>query len=539
MVPIEQESNPEVLRQYAILMRDQYCELYRKLNQLEEKLLHQPQQPFLDSKLRDQLSRLRAKFFGFGREELGPKKPRPVSHEQEQLKLHGKRFHQEKPPDEKTVISKETEKRSALQKMVHDMSKEELKAESRSRELEMTTENQTEDQAWEKIEGLAQESVEITITERTYKKVVHSQSKYRLKPEYNKTGKEVIITAAGPAKLKPGCQYSIDFAVAVACDKYEIHLPLERQRKQMEMAGLDVGVKTLFNLCQSVAEHCDASVVPKIRRDIFSDFCAVHADETPWKLLKSKTHGEMCVISNRVGSYFRFEPTRSGKVAAELFDGYEGAVLADGFSGYNVIKKTEGLRLGHCWAHARREFYERTEDFEKEATEACAMIDELFAIEAKAATFDELRALRRTESKAAITRFYHWCLETKMRFMPGEGIVSAINYCFNHWRGLTLFLEDLSLPLSNNDAERALRHSVVGRKNYAGSQTIDGADVAATLFTVIESSKKVGLEPREYLKYVITERWHNRDPKSPAEISAERFGKNNEIIFPEKNQWRV
>ena len=39
----------------------------------------------------------------------------------------------------------------------------------------------------------------------------------------------------------------------------------------------------------------------------------------------------------------------------------------------------------------------------------------------------------------------------------------------NHWDGLTLFVENPDLPLDNNQAERALRGPVVGRKNYYGS----------------------------------------------------------------------
>lgn len=90
-----------------------------------------------------------------------------------------------------------------------------------------------------------------------------------------------------------------------------------------------------------------------------------------------------------------------------------------------------------------------------------------------------------------------------------------------------------------SSTELALRHIVMGRKNFAGSKTIDGADVAATLYTVIENCKKVGLDPREYLKYVITERWNKRDPKSPLEYSLENFGKNEEVKFPAKSDWEI
>jgi hypothetical protein len=79
----------------------------------------------------------------------------------------------------------------------------------------------------------------------------------------------------------------------------------------------------------------------------------------------------------------------------------------------------------------------------------------------------------------------------------------------------------------------------MGRKNFSGSRTIDGADVAATLYTVIESCKKVGLDPRDYFKYVITERWYGRDPKSPLEVPLEKFGPDLSVIFPAKDQWEI
>lgn len=37
------------------------------------------------------------------------------------------------------------------------------------------------------------------------------------------------------------------------------------------------------------------------------------------------------------------------------------------------------------------------------------------------------------------------------------------------------------------------------RKNFYGSKSINGADVTATLYTIIESCKKVELDPRTYI----------------------------------------
>jgi len=195
--------------------------------------------------------------------------------------------------------------------------------------------------AWTEMKKFYQDSVEITVTERVYKKVIHRQLKYKLKDEYNTSDKDVIVTAPGPVKLKPGCQYSVDFALAVVSDKYEYHLPVERQRRKMEAAGLDVDVKTLYGLCQSVADHM-GPVIQKIRADIFADFCAVHLDESPWLIISEKHRGQMWALSNRVGSYYRFEPTRAGAVAEEMIKGYQGAVLTDAMAGYNRFRDLAG-----------------------------------------------------------------------------------------------------------------------------------------------------------------------------------------------------
>lgn len=123
--------------------------------------------------------------------------------------------------------------------------------------------------------------------------------------------------------------------------------------------------------------------------------------------------------------------------------------------------------------------------------------------------------------------------------MPGDGIVAAISYSLKLWYELTLFLRDLSVPLSNNDAERALRHVVMGRNNFNGSKTINGADTAASIYTVIESCKKIGVHPTQYLKYLIESRWWNEVIKTPLEYSLEKLGPNPEVKFPEKKDWTV
>lgn len=523
MRPLEHETDVDAIRGYAKAVESRLFEAEKVIRRLQEKLGEQNQTSL---GIKDQLSRLQKKFFGFGREQ---RTDRPIGRRNEQLRLHSEHSDFSEPP---VVPVEKTVDEPLIS--TYFIEPEALIEETELRGLVLDE----PEKSWDQMKNFYQESTEITVVERTYQKVIHRQAKYKLKDEFNTTGKDVIITAPGPVKLKAACKYSVDFALAVVSDKYEYHLPLERQRRKMEASGLNIEVKTLYGLCEAVAEHGEA-IIEEIRQDMMSDFCALHIDESPWRILGEKQTGQMWVLANRIASIYRFEPTRSGKIAEEFLKGYEGAVVTDGFAGYNTLRKSGKVRVGHCWAHARREFFERWDDYPEECREALDLIDLIFEMEASAKTFDELRLLRKADIKFVVDQFYSWMQITRLRFLPSEGISKAIDYCTKFWPELILFLRDLSVPVDNNEAERALRHSVMGKKNFNGSKTINGADVAATLYTLIESSKKAGFQPKEYLKYLITERWHKRRPLTPHRLAKEKYAAKTKTKFPERHEWPI
>ena len=211
----------------------------------------------------------------------------------------------------------------------------------------------------------------------------------------------------------------------------------------------------------------------------------------------------MWVVSNSAGSYYRFEPTRSGEVVRETLKGYRGAVLTDGYVGYNRLGKTDGIVLAYCWAHVRRKFFEAQENFPDQCKEILDLIDELFAVERRPKDFADLERLREAESAPLVKKIEMWLLESHRNCRADDGLRKAIEYAQKYWSGLIKFLKDVKIPLSNNEAERTIRHAVMGRKNFYGSRTHNGADVTATLYTVIESCKKVELDPRTFINMAL------------------------------------
>ena len=78
-------------------------------------------------------------------------------------------------------------------------------------------------------------------------------------------------------------------------------------------------------------------------------------------------------------------------------------------------------------------------------------------------------------------------------------IGKASAYAIANWDRLTRFVDDARIPLDNNATERAIRGPVVGRKNHYGSKSRRGTEVAATLYTILETAKLHGIDPAAYL----------------------------------------
>ncbi|MBO9482874.1 transposase [Salinisphaera sp. G21_0] len=96
----------------------------------------------------------------------------------------------------------------------------------------------------------------------------------------------------------------------------------------------------------------------------------------------------------------------------------------------------------------------------------------------------------------------HWNIN---RVEPGSLIHNAIGYALNQWPKLIIYCEDGLLNISNAAAENAIRPLTVGRRNWLFADTPDGTRASAIYCSLIESAKANGLEPFEYICYVLEE----------------------------------
>ena len=353
-------------------------------------------------------------------------------------------------------------------------------------------------------EGQTEDAEEVTIIERQYVIHKHQRQKYICKCG------AAPVTAPGPLKLMAGGRYSIEFAVDVAIAKYLDHMPLERQVRVMERYGLAVTNQTLWDQLNRLAEvllSCYQGVGRYVRSKV-----VLNVDETPWPFLDSlNKKWWVWSASSYDAVYYHFDPKRSTDAAERLLDDFKGVLVVDGYISYeSLLKRKPGIMLAICWAHARRKFLEAEQYYPEKCAEILELIDDLFWVERQLPNWERLqgedqeRALRviadarRIHSRAIVKEIERWVLE--QRVQPGSGLADAIDYLSGHFKGLTRFLDDPRIPLSNNRAERELRTCVVGRKNHYGSRSVRGTEVAALFYTLLESAKLSGADPAAYLQ---------------------------------------
>lgn len=353
----------------------------------------------------------------------------------------------------------------------------------------------------EEWEGFFDESEVIDVNVRSFVRKIHKCKKYKCECGSSH------LTADGPRKLIRGGRYSANFAIMVAIDKYADHLPLERQVRAMARDGLIIDSQTLWDQIKALSDLLQP-VYFRMQDYVLSQ-SVIGADETSWRLLgtKAKSKGgkgkkwQAWVIVCPDAAFYSFEDSRSAEAAERVFKNYAGTVLTDGYQVYGSLSKRCGsIRQAFCWAHVRRKFVEIEDMHPGKCTAILDLIGELYGIEKrhKDKPPDERLKIRQRESKVVVEKIAAWVNE-QSTFKRGT-LGAAIKYMEKLWLGLLVFLEDPDVELDNNRSERALRGVVLGRKNHLGSRSKAGIKTTALFYTLIESAKLCGIDPREYLK---------------------------------------
>ena len=86
--------------------------------------------------------------------------------------------------------------------------------------------------------------------------------------------------------------------------------------------------------------------------------------------------------------------------------------------------------------------------------------------------------------------------------LPKSKIREAIGYFCGLIPYLKNYIEHPFARLDNNVAERAIRPLTIGRKNWLFFGSQEGGEAGAILFSILQTCRGVGINPREYLEDV-------------------------------------
>ncbi|GIW97151.1 MAG: transposase [Pirellulaceae bacterium] len=110
-------------------------------------------------------------------------------------------------------------------------------------------------------------------------------------------------------------------------------------------------------------------------------------------------------------------------------------------------------------------------------------------------------ALHRAKSQRVMDGLHKWLtrqLDDRL-VEPNSALGQAINYMLKHWERLTQFLRVPGAPLDNNVAERALKKSILHRKNSLYYRSPNGAEAGDVYMTLIHTCELNRINPYQYL----------------------------------------
>lgn len=346
------------------------------------------------------------------------------------------------------------------------------------------------------LAGQFETSEMIDVVEVKYQLVQVERQKYVCKCG------SAVETAPGPERAIAGGRYSLRFALKVAYDKYVAHLPLERQARLMAHAGLEVTSQTLWDQCWAATRLLEPTYDAIFK--LLRASPVVGVDQTGWPDLEDKSlpPWQMWCVTAPGLVYHRICDDKSAATFTSLLGDYHGWVVADALGTHDAgAKHCRGVKLAACWAHVLRRFRDAVADH-PEAQIMLAWIQDLYRIDQKASDLEARGRLRSTESQAVLDKMRAWLLE--QQHPKSTTIGGAVRYTLRQWGRLTAFVQDPVVWLDNNPTERALRGPVVGRRNHFGSKSVRGTEMAAILYTLVETAKVCGLDPIAYLLEVAT-----------------------------------
>jgi transposase len=305
----------------------------------------------------------------------------------------------------------------------------------------------------------------------------------------------------------------------IITNKFAYHLPLYRQEQILAHHGVTISRSTLCGWLAQSAELFAPLYNLMIRRVRGSRIIWTDDTTVPvWDptLPRTRTGRFWVYLGDAENPYcvYDFTPRHTRDGPERFLEGFSGYLQADAFAGYDRLCAGAGVIRVACWAHVRRKFYDARHTAPLPAHQALARIGQLYEIERACAEIpaEERCVIRQRDAVPLLIAFGEWLDEQSRKQLPKSPVGQAISYTRNQWDDLQTYTRDGELSIDNNVSERSVRAQAIGRKNYLFVGSDRGGRTAATLYSLVGSCKRHGVDPFAYLKDIL-----ERLPTHPAD----------------------
>jgi len=340
--------------------------------------------------------------------------------------------------------------------------------------------------------------------------VEYVRPKYASKacPEYG------VLSPMLPDAVIPRCPADESLLSYILTSKYADHLPLYRLVEILHRSKVKISRQTLskwvITLGTALAPLHEAMKQRVLKSGV------IFADETPIDLqVQGKSRCQQAYLWIYAGGgggdppyrFFEFCLNRNHAYPLKTLKGYQGVLHSDKYGVYEKLAKNDGVIWCPCMAHVRRKFVEAQGGDPELRRRILRWIRHLFMLErvAWSRPAEERLRIRRELEQPILARMTAAVKERLLSggLLPKSNLAKALNYYLGLAPYLANYLNHPDARLDNNVAERGLRPLTIGRKNWLFVGSEDSGRSAATILSLVQTCRNLGINPQEYLEDVL------------------------------------
>jgi transposase len=282
-----------------------------------------------------------------------------------------------------------------------------------------------------------------------------------------------IVSARSPDAM-PQCRLGIYVTLLAAYQKYELHLPLDKIRRNLEVCfGLKTTNATIYNHIKLLSAYYKGEY-NKIKDDI-RKAGAVNIDETGWRI--NGVNNWLWVFVTKDAVFFTIDRRRSGEVPkGVLGEHFTGVIITDFYPAYNKLICIKQK----CWVHFLRD----AKKISKNSEEAMKFYKTVKRLVRDMKKFKEKDSSQQEIAKAK-KRYQRRLIKIIAGPYTDPGCIRLAKRLNRHEESMLTFLEVELVDYHNNTAERIIRGPVVIRKISGGNKSEAGAETHEVLLSTI------------------------------------------------------